>query len=360
MTNVVDELCKALDDATGPDGRMGRAVDFSQRISLTMFRILTLFAFGADMEVEERKKFSDNVDTLFEEVLLEMIGYPVRQYLEPFGVRVRLYKARSEIRSTLVRIVEKRAQETKAQQEARSPDLIDALLKVGDGDLSIAISMIVEFAFGGAHTTSQMLAWAMYELCTNEKVASRLAEEVNSVLEEKPLDEYATEEDLVKMPYLNSVWKETLRLHAANPGTMRVATRDVELVGSGTRIAKGTQIMAFSGATQVDGKIWKNPEAFRPERWRISGKDGEGDRVVAGAYVPFGIGSLSCAGRFLAEYEGKIALAECFRRFRFELGCRKDEVQVCSFFVDAARVASELGGPLDMGVPVRVERRHDA
>lgn len=354
MKKVLDELCSSLDQSVGPDGRMGEVVDISQKIALTMFRILTLFAFGTDMEVSERKRFSELIDVLFEEVLIEIVEYPLRQYLEPFGTRKRLYKARTEIRAMLGRIVEKRATESKTEREARSPDLIDALIKVGDGDLGIAMSVLMEFSFGGAHTTTQMLVWAIYDLSVNKKTAMRLAEEVDTVLKGRKLEDKTNESDLEQMVFLDAVWKETCRLHSANPGTMRVAARDVKLVGTGTKIAKGTQVMAFSAASQLDERFWRAPGEFRPERW---GRRGEGERVVPGAYVPFGIGSVSCPGRFLADYEGKAVLAECMRRFRFELGCRREEVKICSFFVDSARVASKEGGELDMGLPVRLERR---
>lgn len=357
VAQTLRDMCSGLHRAAGAPGSAPEPVDITETVSLALFHLLVHVAFGTNMDADKRKRFSDNVETLFEQILIEIVQFPVRQFLVPFGARKKFHGARNELWATIEEFIDARKRQNAVDEGKNSGDLVDACLKVNDEDMSVVMSIILEFAFAGAHTSSHMLVWAIFELCINPDVVQRFQMEIDKVVGERPMDEYVTLEDLERLPYAKAIWKEAARVHPPNPGTSRITSRNVKLAGSGTLVPKGTQIIGFNGAAQMSPEIWQNPTEFKPERWGMNGKAAEGDRIPPGSYVPFGIGGLSCPGRFLADFEGPLVLAELFRRFDFELACEKDKVITHSFFVDSARVLDSKGGVSEGGLPVRVFSR---
>ena len=61
-------------------------------------------------------------------------------------------------------------------------------------------------------------------------------------------------------------------------------------------------------------KIYRNPEAFVPERWMEGTPEYALDSQVQGKWMPFGDGTRVCVGQRLALMEAKVALAHVFRR----------------------------------------------
>ena len=64
-------------------------------------------------------------------------------------------------------------------------------------------------------------------------------------------------------------------------------------------LPKGTGVHINLWAMQHDERYWKDPEAFKPERW-IGDKKG-GDLSDGLAYMPFGLGPRMCIGIKLAR-----------------------------------------------------------
>ncbi len=64
---------------------------------------------------------------------------------------------------------------------------------------------------------------------------------------------------------------------------------------------------------QRDPDVWRDPEAFIPERW-IDGEPESADRPPHG-FMAFGDGSLSCVGMRFAQEEAKITLIRLFQRY---------------------------------------------
>lgn len=76
-------------------------------------------------------------------------------------------------------------------------------------------------------------------------------------------------DDISRMDYVRWVWKETLRLHTANVGIIRVTTEDMVLKESGIRVKKGTKMMAFPYVMHRDEQLWPRSNDFWPERWEV-------------------------------------------------------------------------------------------
>lgn len=344
MTDATNELCDSLLEVAGKG-----PVDMIKLFAVTSFRVIINVAYGAGMEKTGRMKFNAATDTLAEEMIKEIIGYPIRQKLSILGIRNKYMNCIQTIRSTCRSFIEKRLAETDAEKKSRKPDILDTMLEISRGDLDLTMAFVIDFATAGTHTTNQILTWTVYEMYCNPGVLAKLYRELDTVVGHKPTSEPLTLEDLRKLKFVMQVWKEVLRRRPITNLLMRVTTQDVELKGSGITLPKGTMVSAFYGHCHVDPQIWKDPLEFRPERW-----ESEGHRVPPGAYVPFGAGELSCAGRFLADYEGPLIIAEIYRRFKFELACRPEEVKRRSQFIDTPQY---VRGEVEGGVPIEVHLR---
>lgn len=188
----------------------------------------------------------------------------------------------------------------------------------------------------GQHTTSAALVWVLKLLADNPSVQARLYSELQafltSAVEENRLPT-ATEIIESKIPYLDAVLEEVLRLRAAML-VPRDATRDTELLGC--RIPKGTVVLLVCQgpdfSSSPTSKYWsdsksrkdhhgnnsKNLDIFDPERWLVTNQKGELE--FDGSSYPqlaFGLGIRSCWGRRLAQVEMRIMTAMVTWRYEF-------------------------------------------
>ena len=84
--------------------------------------------------------------------------------------------------------------------------------------------IILNFVIAGRDTTAGTLAWFLYELCRNQRVQEKIAEEVRAATATGDRDVGAqelvaclTEDAIGKMQYLHAALAETLRLYPAVP-----------------------------------------------------------------------------------------------------------------------------------------------
>lgn len=348
MSQAVQELCSNVEEHVdkGP-------VELRDYIGVATFRIITDVALGSSLDTEEQIKFNTILEDLAGEMLKEVVGYPIRQALAPFGTRNKFLAHVKSLQRIFQVFVQKRLSETRDEKASRAPDMLDTYLETCDGDIELAYSLSLEAAIAGNLTTNQTITWALYELCCNPRVRKKVDEELDKVCNNKALSEWLTSQEVRDLKYLHQVWKEVLRRRPLSCAMMRKATREVVLEGSGLRIPKGGVVSAFFAAGHLSPKVWTNPLEFRPERWGEE-RGSEGQRASRGTYIPFGAGGYSCVGKFLADYEGPLILAELCRRFSFQLGCKPDDIKTCSLFVDSAKY---VVGNEERGVPFLVSRR---
>ena len=81
--------------------------------------------------------------------------------------------------------------------------------------------------FTGHETTALALAWTFYLLGQNPEAEQKLQAEVDTVLEGRT----PTFQDLARLPFLEMVFKESLRLYPPAFGVVREALNDCEIGG---------------------------------------------------------------------------------------------------------------------------------
>ena len=170
----------------------------------------------------------------------------------------------------------------------------------------------------GHDSTAAGLAWIWYLVAGHPAVESRMIEEVDAVLG----DRAATYADVARLPYIEMVVKESLRLY---PPTWVMFPREViEPVEIGGYTApKGSWLYVFPYLTQRDGRFFENPETFDPDRFA----PGRVDEIPPYAYFPFGGGPRVCIGSLFATMEMVLIAATVLQKFRLKLAADQPAVE---------------------------------
>jgi len=171
---------------------------------------------------------------------------------------------------------------------------------------------LVILCFAGYETTAITLAWAMYALHRpdNAECLTRLREELRASEDAEP-------ESVAKLPYLDAVCQETLRLYPIAPApSPRRLLRPLTL--GAYELPAGTGVGVAIGLVHYREDLYPEPLRFRPERFLER-------RFSAFEHVPWGGGARRCLGAALAHYELKLVLATLLRKTDFRLASSAPE-----------------------------------
>ena len=162
---------------------------------------------------------------------------------------------------------------------------------------------------GSSGSTANALAWTFYLLGQHPEVEQKLAEEITTVLQGR----LPTLADLPKMPYLEMVIKESMRMYPPAWTVSREAQADFEL--GGYIIPKGSIIMMSMYILHHDAHYWDQPDAFLPERFSAANEE----NIPKYAYFPFGGGPRVCIGNQFAMMEAELVLDTILQRYQLSL-----------------------------------------
>ena len=157
----------------------------------------------------------------------------------------------------------------------------------------------------GHETSTNALAWTLFLLAEHPAVANELVAELASVLH----GDAPTVEQLGKLPFLDAVVKESMRVLPPVPLHPRIVGEDHEL--SGHFLPASTELFLSIFHMHHDRAIFPDPNRFDPSRWSKI-------KPSVYEYNPFSAGPRMCIGAAFATMEIKIALAMLLQRFRVE------------------------------------------
>ena len=296
----------------------------------TTFRVLLEAVLGArSTTLAQRNAFAKESKDFLTELFVEISTYPTRRVTSLFGTRRNLFRKHRAVKQFTGALVDRRTAETAQEKEKRPFDMMDVILELDPNNRERQISNATMFAIAGFESSSEALAWALYEICGRQEVATRIQKEVDQALGDRT---HASFNDVKKLTYVQHVWKETLRLHPAAGFLMREPIKDTVLPGSRLNIPSGVQVGALISAAQRHPRFVTDGDEFRPERWAESRR-----RMPTGSFVPFSCGPERCPGRSHADFEGPAILAAIYRNFDVELACDRNLVQGISDWTERAR-----------------------
>lgn len=164
----------------------------------------------------------------------------------------------------------------------------------------------------GHDTSTASLAWTLYLLGKHPVWMRKIMEEIDEVLGQEP----PSVESFKRMPVLDRVTKEVLRLYPPIHMGARVAAQDLEFDGYHIPVEQRVVYSIYLSHRHPD--YWVDPETFNPDRFRP-----ENVREMPHyVYLPFGGGPRNCIGFSFAQVELPLVLARIFQRYSLELSSR--------------------------------------
>lgn len=181
-------------------------------------------------------------------------------------------------------------------------------------------------------TTAPALTWACYLLAVDQERQDTLRQEIQDALAGTQLDSDVGDigSILERLPFLNGVLNETLRLYPTVPVTIRTAIRDTSL--GEQHIPQGTEVLISPWVINRSKDFWgPDADAFKPERWINNGQSDEDEDGTPKAgsnyyFMTFLHGPRSCIGQNFAKAELRCLLAAMALRFSWTLDMKDSEV----------------------------------
>ncbi|CAO2206973.1 unnamed protein product [Urochloa humidicola] len=302
-----------------------REVDVGQVVYGGVLNLVSSALFSADV-VDVGGESARGLRELVEE-LVEMVAkpnvsdlFPILRPLDLQGWRRHAAGHFEKVFKILDDMIDRRLADSSNQQDKHG-DFLDVLLElVAAGKIARDnVTTILFDVFGaGSDTVAITVEWAMAELLRNPGAMARLRAEIaDSDLGGK---EAVEEEDAARLPYLQAVVKEAMRLHPVAPLMLpHLAAEDGVEVG-GYAVAKGSTVIFNAWAIMRDPEAWERPDEFVPERFldgaAAAGVDFRGKDYE---FIPFGSGRRMCPGVPMAERVVPLVLASLLHAFEWRL-----------------------------------------
>jgi cytochrome P450 len=287
----------------------GAAVDLRETMQRMALEIAgrTMFSFGMERHGATLRDFvMEYGDTLVRPHLLDLILPQSWPSPKDFS-RARFRKRWTRFVGMLM--AERRAAGKPAGAPAR--DLFDLMDAARDPETGAAFTdkqlgdEVATMILAGHETTATALFWSLYLLALDPVTQDRLAGEVRQAAANGGLE-------AERLKFTRAVVDETMRLYPSAFLIARSAT--AADVVAGLPIRKRDVIMIAPWLLHRHEKLWRDPNAFIPERFMPPAPPP--DRF---AYLPFGVGPRICIGAHFALAEATLALARIIGAFRVEL-----------------------------------------
>jgi sterol 14-demethylase len=225
------------------------------------------------------------------------------------------------MRSIYLDIIRRRRESGKKPTEADTDTdmiwhLMSCVYKNGQPlpDKEIA-HMMITLLMAGQHSSSSSSSWIMLRLASRPDIAEELYREQiqNLGSATEPL-QYS---DLDKLPLLQNVIRETLRVHSSIHSLMRKVTRPMAVPNTEYVIGTDKVLVSSPIMSHMNERHFANAQSWDPHRWESISQaehegegEGEGDVVDYGygavskgtrsPYLPFGAGRHRCIGEKFA------------------------------------------------------------
>ncbi len=230
----------------------------------------------------------------------------------PWGNFIRQQKAIDE--AIYQELATRRTQDNSQRQDILSL-MMSAKDEAGEGLKDIELrDELMTLMLAGHETTATAIAWALYWVHRYPEIKTKLQAEIASLgADPDPME-------IAKLPYLDAVCKETLRIYPVAMLTFpRVVQEPMELMGY--KLETGQVLMGCIYLLHHREDVYPEPLKFKPERFLEQEYDSY-------EFFPFGGGKRRCIGEALAKLEMKLVVATIIAQYDLELIDNKPEIPV--------------------------------
>ncbi|KAE9394005.1 cytochrome P450 [Gymnopus androsaceus JB14] len=281
-----------------------------------------------------------------------------------------MYSVAGEIFESKKLALEK-GDEAVAQQIGSGKDLISILMKenmkASDEDRledSELLAQMSSLTFAAMDTTSSAMARLLHLLSKHPKVQKKLRQEIIEAKRQKDGQDFSHDE-LVALPYLDAVCRETLRLYPPGSFVHRIARQDAVIPLSkpiagldGTEmheidIPRGTIILVSILNANRNPELWgEDANEWKPERWLSPLPDALVEARVPGIYshlMTFIAGGRSCIGFKFSQLE-KVVISLLVESLKFSPSAKDSEIRWQFNGVTAPIVGKDNHPQLPIGI----------
>ncbi|GAV80203.1 p450 domain-containing protein [Cephalotus follicularis] len=266
--------------------------------------------------------------------------FPLVGWLDLQGVRKRCRCLVQKVNVFVGKIIEehKLKRVNGALSDSSVGDFVDVLLdlekddKLSDSDM---IAVLWDTIFRGTDTVAVLLEWILARMVLHQDIQSKVQADIDAVVGNSSL---VSDSDIINLPYLQAIVKETLRMHPPGPllSWARLSTRDFH-VGY-YFVPAGTTAMINMWAITHDDTVWAEADKFKPERFV------DDDVSIMGSdlrLAPFGAGRRVCPGKAMGLATVHLLLAQLLQSFRWIpcVGCDVD-------LTECLKLSMEMKNPL--------------
>ncbi|KAK7244108.1 hypothetical protein RIF29_38926 [Crotalaria pallida] len=309
---------------------VGETIDIGKAGFKTFINLLSNTFFSKDSvhSADETEEYKDIVLNLAKAIgTPDLVDFfPMLKVVDPQGVRRRSSAYVVKLFIILDRLIDERLKLRERKNYVMKNDMLDTLLNVFQEnsqkiDRDMIKHLFIDLVVAATDTTSYAFERAMNELLHNPDAMSKAKKELEQTI---GIGNPIEESHIPKLPYLQAIIKETLRLHPPAPFLLpRKAKTNVEI--SGLIIPEGAQILINEWAIGRNSSIWNDPNSFLPERFLLLEIDFKGRNFQ---FTPFGGGRRMCPGMSLATRMMHMMLGSLINSFdwKFENGMKPEDM----------------------------------
>jgi cytochrome P450 len=259
----------------------------------------------------------------------------MRQDLGPHSPWGRFIRNRQRIDELIYEEIADRRRSRDDLNNGQRNDILTLLMsardEAGEGLSDVELrDELMTLLIAGHETTATALTWALYWIHRLPAVRERLLQELESV------DHDSDPSVVFKLPYLNAVCSETLRIYPVALLTFARVTRS-RVTLTGVTLEPGTTVTGCIYLAHRRKEVFPDPEEFRPDRFLER-------HYSPYEFLPFGGGVRRCIGMAFAQFEMKLALSTILSRFDLA-------------FADAPKVRQQRRGLVSGPSPFKLVKR---
>ncbi|XP_012062211.1 PREDICTED: probable cytochrome P450 6a13 [Atta cephalotes] len=206
-------------------------------------------------------------------------------------------------------------------------------------EIELDENTIAAQAFGffaaGYETSSNTIAFCLYELALNQEIQDKTRREVHNAIGTR--DGKLTYDAVQEMKYLDMVILETLRKYPPAPLFARRCEYKYRIPDSNVELPAGLRVVIPIYGLHHDPNYYPDPARFDPERFTEKNKRTRHPYT----YLPFGEGPRNCIGMRFALLQIKMGIIAFLKDHRVEI-CEKSPVPI-KFSRRSLVTASETG-----------------
>jgi len=324
VLRMVDHIFAASQRSLGLGLGLGEAIDLRSVSYSLMDNIISRVLFG-NKYTQSDHPIAKVMHSFREDVQEAMVLagpfaisegelFPALSWLDLQGYHRRIKRVSQRLERVYRMIIEDHRRDLEqGEYEEEKEDFVHVLLSLqGEDRLSdkSLMGLMMDVLPFGKDVVAAVLEFAMAELIQNQSVLRKLQGEIDRVVGDGRL---VDESDICKIPYLECVVKEALRLHPPAPLTDPHYNEEaVDLAGY--KIPPKCIMFINIWALANDPKWWDEPSEFRPERFEAAIGGNNDFR-----YLPFSAGRRKCPAGNLAYATMEHAIAVLVHAFDWSL-----------------------------------------